>query len=951
MMNGGQEKERIGFDFDAIRIKLASPETIRKWSHGEVTKAETINYRTFKPEKDGLFCEKIFGPVKDYECNCGKYKKIRYRGVVCDRCGVEVTKSVVRRERMGHIELAVPVSHIWYVKVLPSRIGYLLDMSPRDLERVLYYESYIVLNPANAPLKKKEILSEEVYSEYQERYGKNFVAQMGAEPIRTLLSEIDIEELSAELRARMRREISPEAKKEILKRLRVVEAFRISGNKPEWMILEVIPVIPPDLRPLVPLEGGRFATADLNDLYRRVITRNNRLKKLMELRAPEIILRNEKRMLQEAVDSLFDNSRRARVIKGRGKRPLKSLSDILRGKQGRFRQNLLGKRVDYSGRSVIVVGPELKPYQCGLPKSMALELFKPFIIKRLEEKGYVQTVRSAKRLVEKEKPGVWEILEEIIKNHPVLLNRAPTLHRLGIQAFEPVLIEGKAIKIHPLVCEAFNADFDGDQMAVHVPLSSEAQLEALTLMLSINNVLSPAHGGPLAKPRQDVVLGCYYLTKEGHNRKGEGKIFSSPEEVLIAYEANEVELHAKVKVRLNGKLIETTVGRVIFNQYVPPEMEFVNQPLDKNVLERLVGEVYRVKGSARAAVFIDDLKKIGFEYATKGGLTIGIDDLVVPSQKEELIKRGYQTVEKIRSQYLKGKITDGERYNKVIDIWTHVTTEMTEAVLQRLRECKDGFNPILMMVESGARGSRDQVGQLAGMRGLMSKPQKRITGQIGEIIETPIISNFKEGLSVVEYFISTHGGRKGLADTALKTAEAGYLTRRLVDVAQDVIITEEDCGTIMGQEISALKEGGEIIESLRDRILGRVALEDIINPLTGEVITRAGEEIKEEAASEIEECGIEKVKIRSCRTCEAKRGLCQKCYGRNLATGQMVDLGEAVGIIAAQSIGEPGTQLTLRTFHIGGTATRIAAQTRAVVKNPGHIKFQNLKVARRSDGE
>jgi DNA-directed RNA polymerase subunit beta' len=946
-----KEEERPGLDFDAIRIRLASPDTIRKWSHGEVTKPETINYRTFKPEKDGLFCERIFGPVRDWECNCGKYKKIRYRGVICDRCGVEVTKSIVRRERMGHIELSVPVSHIWYFKVLPSRIGVLLDMNMRDLERVLYYESYLVTDPGETPLKKKQILGDDEYAQAREQYGNSFTAEMGAAPVRELLRHIDVEELAADLRARGRVETSVEAKKESLKRLRVVQAFCVSGNRPEWMILEVVPVIPPDLRPLVPLEGGRFATSDLNDLYRRVITRNDRLRKLIELRAPEIILRNEKRMLQEAVDALFDNSRRSRAIKGRGKRPLKSLSDILRGKQGRFRQNLLGKRVDYSGRSVIVVGPELKPFQCGLPKTMALELFKPFIIKRLEEKGYVQTVRSAKRLVEREKPGVWEILEEIVRSKVVLLNRAPTLHRLGIQAFEPVLIEGKAIKIHPLVCEAFNADFDGDQMAVHVPLSKEAQEEARNLMLSTNNILSPAHGGPLAKPRQDVVLGCYYLTKEAGGARGEGRLFSGPDEAILAYDLGEVDLHARIKVRVNGGLQETTTGRVIFNQYVPPELGFRNELLDKNSLERLVGESYRQLGSERTILFIDDLKRLGFEYATKGGLTIGIDDLVVPPEKEDLIRRGYQAVEKIDAQYQKGKITDGERYNKVVDTWTHVTNQVGEALIQQLRQDKQGFNPIYMMVESGARGSREQAYQLAGMRGLMAKPQKRITGQIGEIIETPITSNFQEGLSVVEYFISTHGARKGLADTALKTAEAGYLTRRLVDVAQDVIITEEDCGTILGQDIGALKEGEEVIETLKDRILGRVALEDVRNPLTGEVVVPTGEEVQEDAALEVEECGVERVKIRSVLTCEARRGLCRKCYGRNMATGRLVNLGEAVGVIAAQSIGEPGTQLTLRTFHIGGTAARIAAQTRAVVKNPGSVRYQQLRVVRRGDGE
>ncbi|MEW6685904.1 MAG: DNA-directed RNA polymerase subunit beta' [Candidatus Edwardsbacteria bacterium] len=944
----GQEQKPL--DFEAIRIKLASPETIRSWSHGEVVKPETINYRSFRPEKDGLFCEKIFGPVKDYECNCGKYKKIRYRGVICDRCGVEVTQSKVRRQRTGHIELAVPVAHIWFVRSIPSRIGSLLDISIRDLERILYYESYLVINPGSTFLKKKEILSGEQYYEYEK--SEKFVAKTGAEAIRDLLQETDLEELSAELKTRLKIETALEARKETLKRLRIVEAFRQSGNRPEWMILEVIPVIPPDLRPLVPLEGGRFATSDLNDLYRRVITRNNRLKKILELKAPEIILRNEKRMLQEAVDALFDNGRRAKAVRGKGNRELKSLSEILRGKQGRFRQNLLGKRVDYSGRSVVVVGPDLKPCECGLPKNMALELFKPLILKKLEEKGYAQGVKGAKRMLEKEKPGVWEILEEIMKGHPVLLNRAPTLHRLGIQAFEPTLIEGKAIKIHPLVCEAFNADFDGDQMAVHVPLSVEAQLEAKVLMFSTNNILSPASGRPIATPRQDIVIGCYYLTKERPGEKGEGKYFANAQEVIIAYESGEVELHAKIKLRLGiEEKVETTVGRVIFNQIVPPGFGFINTVLSKKTLDKIAAETFRKFGSHRTAMFMDEIKKLGFEYATKAGLTIGIEDMIIPPEKEELVKKGHKVAEKIQEQYKKGAITDGERYNKVIDTWTYVNNEVNDVLLHHLEEDQQGFNPIFMMHDSGSRGTREQVRQLSGMRGLMAKPQRRITGQIGEIIETPVIASLREGLTVVEYFISTHGARKGLADTALKTSEAGYLTRRLVDVAQDVIITEEDCGTILGQDISPIKEGEEIIESLKDRIVGRVAMEDIINLITQEVLVKAGEEIKEESAEEIEECGIEKVKIRSVLTCEAKRGLCRKCYGRNLATGKMVDLGEAVGIIAAQSIGEPGTQLTLRTFHIGGTAARIAAQSKMAAKHTGTIEYRHIRTVTKRSGE
>ncbi len=932
-----------------MRIQLASPEVIRSWSFGEVAKPETINYRSFKPEKEGLFCERIFGPVKDWECACGKYKRIRYRGVICDRCGVEVTHSRVRRERLGHIELAVPVAHIWFLKGVPSRIGYILDMSVRNLERILYYESRVVIDPGNTGLKHKELIDEEKYNDLIDQEFE-FSAGMGGEAIYELLSHINIEEESINLRAQAKVETSVQRKKDVLKRLRVVEAFRQSSNKPEWMILEVIPVLPPDLRPLVPLEGGRFATSDLNDLYRRVINRNNRLKKLIEIRAPEVILRNEKRMLQEAVDALFDNSRRARAVRGQGNRPLKSLSDMLKGKQGRFRQNLLGKRVDYSGRSVIVVGPELELGQCGLPKSMALELFKPFIIRKLEEKGYVQTVKSAKKLVERERPEVWDILEEIIKDHPVFLNRAPTLHRLGIQAFQPLLIEGKAIQIHPLVCAAFNADFDGDQMAVHVPLSYEAQLEARTLMLSSNNIISPASGAPLAAPSQDMVLGLYYLSMVKNGAKGEGKIFCNQQEALTALDSGVIDIHARVSVRMEGELIKTTAGRLIFNDMVPDELEFVNDLLDKKTLNKLIGDCHRFLGNYRTVEFLELLKKNGFYYATKGGVTIGIDDIVIPSEKPKLIEKATKAVDKIQKQYKDGIISDGERYNKIIDTWTHASNDVRDAMSETLAKDRDGFNPIFMMANSGSRGSKDQIRQLAGMRGLMAKPQKRITGGVGEIIEMPITANFKEGLTVMQYFISTHGARKGLADTALKTADAGYLTRRLVDVAQDVIVTEEDCGTIMGVDSSALKEGEEIIESLSDRILGRVAVDDVIDPHSGEVITKANQLINEDIAMEIEERGVESVKIRSVLTCESKRGVCAYCYGRNLATGKLADIGEAVGVVAAQSIGEPGTQLTLRTFHIGGTASRIAEHTQKTTNHPGIVEFNKIKTVVNREG-
>ena len=936
-------------DFQWIKVQLASPEVIRSWSHGEVTKPETINYRSYRPERDGLFCERIFGPTKDWQCQCGKYKGIRYRGVICDRCGVEVTQAKVRRERMGHIELAVPVAHIWYWKVIPSRIGYLLDISVGDLERVLYYEAYIVVDPGDAPVEKKQILTEEEVEELREG-GYTFRAEMGAPAIRELLAELDVEDLSAELRARVKVETSAQRKQELLKRLKVVEAFRQSGNRPEWMILEVIPVIPPDLRPLVPLDGGRFASSDLNDLYRRVINRNNRLKKLMKLQAPEVILRNEKRMLQEAVDALLDNGRRGQEVKGEGNRALKSLSDMLRGKEGRFRQNLLGKRVDYSGRAVIVVGPELKLHQCGLPKTMALELFKPFVIHRLVEKGVAQTVKSAKRMIERERPEVWDALEEIIKDHLVLLNRAPTLHRLSIQAFQPVLIEGKAIKIHPLVCAAFNADFDGDQMAVHVPLSFEAQIEASVLMLSSQNILLPANGSPVvvANP-QDIALGCYYLTKMKRGGKGSGKKFANPEEAILAHEYGVVDLHSDIWVRVDGKMVETTVGRLLFNEILPKGFGFVNELLNKKRLQEIVSLLYRRYGNQRTAEFLDKLKEIGYKYATLSGLTISIDDVIVPEEKQELIERALKEVEAIHQQYKRGVITDGERYNKVIDVWTHTRTEVTKVLFKRLQEADGGFNPVFMMHDSGARGSEEQVSQLGGMRGLMTKPQRRLTG--GEIIETPITASFKEGLSVLEYFLSSHGARKGLADTALKTAEAGYLTRRMVDVAQDVVVTEEDCGTVRGIEVSALKEEDRVVEPLSERILGRVALEDVVDPATGEIIVPAGEEITEEAADKIERAGIETVLIRSVLTCEARHGVCVKCYGRNLATGKMVSIGEAVGIIAAQSIGEPGTQLTLRTFHVGGTASRIAEQEEITVRVPGRLRFQNMRTVVREDGQ
>jgi DNA-directed RNA polymerase subunit beta' len=954
--------------FHKLTISLASPNDILEQSHGEVTKPETINYRSFKPEKDGLFCEKIFGPVKDWECHCGKYKRIRYKGIICDRCGVEVTQKSVRRERMGHISLAVPVVHIWFFRSLPTKIGYLLDMSPKNLEKIIYYEQYVVVSPGKSDLKEKQLINEDEFFNQTELHGdanedlsdddpEKFIAKIGGEAIHALLSRINVKDLSIHLRTRVRTETSVQKKTESLKRLKVVESFKVRDanteyrNKPEWMVLDVIPVIPPELRPLVPLEGGRFATSDLNDLYRRVIIRNNRLKKLLEIRAPEVILRNEKRMLQEAVDSLFDNSKRSTAMRSDGNRPLKSLSDMLKGKQGRFRQNLLGKRVDYSGRSVIVVGPELKLHECGLPKDMAIELFKPFIIRKLVERRFVKTVKSAKKLVEKRGSEVWDILEEIIEDHPVMLNRAPTLHRLGIQAFQPVLIEGKAIRIHPLVCTAFNADFDGDQMAVHIPLSYEAQVETKILMLSSHNILSPASGKPIVVPSQDIVLGCYYLTKARPGQQGENKRFSSPTEVIVAYNSGKIDLHARIKLRLDGEIIETTTGRVIFNEVVPEGLGFINELLSKKSLTEVVSQCYRKSGNKVAAIFLDDLKDLGFDFAMHSGVSISLADVVTPPEKKVLIERAQSEVDNVQKQFLRGIITDGERYNKIIDIWTHVTGEVAEIMFARLSKHEDGFNPLFMMSDSGARGSKEQIRQLAGMRGLMAKPQKTLSGQTGEIIENPITANFLEGLSVIEYFISTHGARKGLADTALKTADAGYLTRRLVDVAQDVIVSEHDCGTILGIEMTDLKEGEEIIEPLEDRITGRVAAEDVIDDSVDTTIVKRGDVITEEIAELIASAPIEKVLCRTELTCESKRGVCSQCYGRNLASGKLVGIGEAVGVMAAQSIGEPGTQLTLRTFHIGGTAARIAAESHIATKYDGKVKYVNIKTIEKLNKE
>ncbi len=967
------EKTSLAPDFEAIRISLASPEKILSWSHGEVTKPETINYRTFKPERDGLFCAKIFGPVTDWECLCGKYKRMKHRGVICDKCGVEVTQSKVRRERLGHIKLASPCSHVWFFKGLPSRIGHLLDIPLRELEKVLYFESYIVIDPGDVPnLKEKELISDDRYRQLVQEFPGRFLSKMGAEAIKELLQKIPIDQLADQLRNQMKTETSLQKRLKYAKRLKVVEAFRKSGNRPEWMILDVIPVIPPELRPRVPRDGGRFATSDLNDLYRRVINRNNRLSKLIDLKAPEVIVRNEKRMLQEAVDALFDNGRRGRILRGANNRPLKSLSDTLKGKQGRFRQNLLGKRVDYSGRSVIVVGPELKLHQCGLPKKMALELFKPFIYNQLEKQNYAATIKQAKEMVERQEPVVWDILEEVIREHPVLLNRAPTLHRLGIQAFEPVLVEGKAIKIHPLVCTAFNADFDGDQMAVHIPLSPEAQIEAAVLMLSSNNILSPAHGQPIAVPTQDIVLGCYYLTRPRSQTKGEGRVFSSPEEVMLALDHGIVTTQTEIKMLFKGGLIDltqerddqdlihatqrnverhllsTTVGRVIFNDSLPEGLPFINGTMKKKGLTNLVSFCHLRLGHNETVKILDKLKALGFLYATKAGLSIGIDDLVTPPSKPDILKSAEDEVVEVEKQYQEGVITNGERYNKVVNIWSEATEAVAKAMfkeMDRVEGDSGELNPILVMADSGARGSKQQIRQLAGMRGLMAKPS-------GEIIETPIRANFREGLNVLQYFISTHGARKGLADTALKTADSGYLTRRLVDVAQDVIISEDDCGTIRGIWAEPIIEGGEEIEALRERIIGRVSLDEVRDPITNQIIVNSNTEITEDLANEIQSAGgIDRVKIRSVLTCESRRGVCIRCYGRNLATGRMVEMGEAVGVIAAQSIGEPGTQLTMRTFHIGGISQMQDQQTSHEARVSGKVTFADLNTVRNREGK
>ncbi len=929
-------------DFDNIMIRLASPEKIRAWSYGEVKKPETINYRTLRPEKDGLFCERIFGTTKEWECYCGKFKSIRYKGVICDRCGVEVTHFKVRRERTGHIELASPVSHIWYYRSVPSRMGLLLDLSVGALRSVLYYEKYIVIEPGDTDLKKLQLLSEEEYLEAQDRYGVSFTAGIGAESVRTLLEGLDLDALSAELRAKMV-EKGAKSDKRLLKRIEIVEDFRDSGNRPEWMILDVIPVIPPELRPMVQLDGGRFATSDLNDLYRRVINRNNRLKRLMGLSAPEIIVRNEKRMLQEAVDALFDNSKKKKVVKGASNRPLKSLSDMLKGKQGRFRQNLLGKRVDYSGRSVIVVGPELKLHQCGLPTKMALELFKPFIMKRLVDKDVVYNVKKAKTLVEQETPEVWGVLDEVVKEHPVLLNRAPTLHRLGIQAFEPVLVEGKAIKLHPLVCHAYNADFDGDQMAVHVPLTQAAQAECWTLMLASTNLMNPANGKPVVFPSQDMVLGLNHLTRKHPKAHGAGKFFTSLDEVLMALDSHSVGYQAQIKLRVKGEMVDTTPGRVVMNEAFPDEMDYVNETLGDKELRRLIGEVYEAYGPYVTVQLLDAVKDLGFRYATLFGASIGMDDIVVPDEKKGMIDAANDEVLTIQNQYIQGHITQEERYNRVVEVWSKTNEELTNRMMEVLEKDKDGFNNVYMMADSGARGSRNQIRQLAGMRGLMAKPS-------GDIIELPIRSNFKEGLSVIEFFISTNGARKGLADTALKTADAGYLTRRLVDIAHDVVVNEDDCGTINGIEMRAIKDGEDVVESLRDRISGRFTLERVKHPITEEVIIDVNELITEEIAAKIEEIGVESVRIRTVFTCEAEHGVCRKCYGRNLADNSTVDIGEAVGIIAAQSIGQPGTQLTMRTFHVGGTATNVSEENRIYLKYPVLIREINGSVVELDEG-
>ena len=966
-----KKDNKVKSNFSKITIGLASPEEILEQSSGEVLKPETINYRTYKPERDGLFCERIFGPVKDYECHCGKYKRIRYKGIVCDRCGVEVTEKKVRRERMGHIQLVVPVAHIWYFRSLLNKIGYLLGLPSKKLDAVIYYERYIVIQPGvKDDLATYDLLSEEEYLNVLDTLPKDnqlledtdpnkFIAKMGAEAIYDLLVRLDLDELSYKLRDTANKDGSQQRKNEALKRLQVVESFRASRNRnrPEWMILKVIPVIPPELRPLVPLDGGRFATSDLNDLYRRVIIRNNRLKRLMEIKAPEVILRNEKRMLQEAVDSLLDNSRKSSAVKTDANRPLKSLSDSLKGKQGRFRQNLLGKRVDYSARSVIVVGPELKMYECGLPKNMAAELYKPFVIRKLIERGIVKTVKSAKKIVDRKDPVVWDILEYVMKGHPVLLNRAPTLHRLGIQAFQPKMIEGKAIQLHPLACTAFNADFDGDQMAVHLPLGNEAILEAQMLMLGAHNILNPANGAPITVPSQDMVLGLYYITKLRPGSKGEGLIFYGPEEAEIAYNEGRVTLHAPVKVRVqdldeNGNQIEvlrdTSVGRILVNEFVPKEVGYINEILTKKSLRTIIGNVIKVCGVIRAAQFLDDIKNLGYKMAFKGGLSFNLADVIIPAEKEALVNEGYANVEQIMANYNMGFITYNERYNQIIDTWTHVNSKLSDILMKQLSSDNQGFNSVFMMLDSGARGSKEQIRQLSGMRGLMAKPQKS-GAEGGQIIENPILANFKEGLSVLEYFISTHGARKGLADTALKTADAGYLTRRLVDVAHDVIIHEEDCGTLRGLVCTELKNNEEVVASLSERILGRVSVHDVQHPLTGEILVHSGEEITEEIAKKIEESPIERVEIRSVLTCESKHGVCAKCYGRNLATNRMVQKGEAVGVIAAQSIGEPGTQLTLRTFHVGGIASNIAAVSNVTSRYDGILEIDELRTVESED--
>ncbi|MBI1767739.1 MAG: DNA-directed RNA polymerase subunit beta' [Bacteroidetes bacterium] len=972
-----RKNKKINNDFSKITISLASPESILESSHGEITQPETINYRTYKPEMGGLFCERIFGPVKDWECHCGKYKRIRYKGIICDRCGVEVTEKKVRRERMGHIELVVPVAHIWYFRSLPNKIGYLLGLPTKKLDQIIYYERYVVIQPGTKEedgVNRLDFLTEEEYLEIVDKLPrenqllddndpKKFIARMGADALEMLLSRLKLDELSYDLRHQAATDTSQQRKAEALKRLKVVEAFRDANtrveNKPEWMTIKMVPVIPPELRPLVPLDGGRFATSDLNDLYRRVIIRNNRLKRLIDIKAPEVILRNEKRMLQEAVDSLFDNSRKVNAVRSDGNRALKSLSDMLKGKQGRFRQNLLGKRVDYSGRSVIVVGPELKLHECGLPKDMAAELFKPFIIRKLIERGIVKTVKSAKKIVDRKDPVVWDILENVLKGHPVLLNRAPTLHRLGIQAFQPKLIEGKAIQLHPLVCTAFNADFDGDQMAVHVPLGQEAILEAATLMLSSHNILNPANGAPITVPSQDMVLGLYYLTKGRKGEKGEGKTFYSSEEVIVAYNEGKLSKHAIIKVRVTlknkqtgeatRKLVETVTGRVIFNQVVPEEVGFVDELLTKKKLQTIIADVYKYAGQAKTAKFLDEIKEIGFQMAYKGGLSMGLGDVKVPVEKKKLVEDAQKEVDSVWNNYMMGLITDNERYNQVIDIWTRTNTMLTNTLMKQLEEDQQGFNSIYMMMHSGARGSREQIRQLGGMRGLMAKPQKNLAGSVGSIIENPILSNFKEGLDVLEYFISTHGARKGLADTALKTADAGYLTRRLVDVAQDLVITEEDCGTLRGLKVAALKDNEDIVEPLSERIVGRVSVHDIYDPINDKLICAANEEITDEIAKQIDETAIEEVEIRSVLTCETKFGACAKCYGRNLANGKMVQNGEAVGVIAAQSIGEPGTQLTLRTFHVGGTASNIAVDANIKAKFVGTIEMEGIRTVDTTD--